>query len=280
MITLRERLTGVSRALAALPSLAYALIYVLLIPAFALVYYVFRNDFYHSTVQYEQSMNDDANQILLSLSKEIRDTFKTTHNSEQVAVHGWTVDSNSFSSYSLKVAEGEVSFALEVKLVKQGNFYHEAHLLPRIKYLLRERLAVLPPGANDWIDEKLIKLDSLSLAIISGDKVKEIDLARTIFPYNYETFGPDVIVMPIPRELDTKIRGFVSGTRGFPSELSGSFVRMFYLSAVTITTLGYGDILPLTTRSRILISLEAILGIVVAGLFLNALAHERNTISV
>lgn len=41
---------------------------------------------------------------------------------------------------------------------------------------------------------------------------------------------------------------------------------------MTITTVGYGDTIPLTTTARILTAIEAIAGWVLAGLFLNALA--------
>jgi hypothetical protein len=47
---------------------------------------------------------------------------------------------------------------------------------------------------------------------------------------------------------------------------------MLYLSSVTITTLGYGDIVPVTCSARMLIASEAILGVILAGLFLNSLA--------
>ena len=43
-----------------------------------------------------------------------------------------------------------------------------------------------------------------------------------------------------------------------PSEL---FATMTYLSYVTLTTLGYGDILPLDGAAHTLASLEAIVGI-------------------
>ena len=49
-------------------------------------------------------------------------------------------------------------------------------------------------------------------------------------------------------------------------------LRMLYLSAITITTLGFGDITPVSESARMSIALEAVLGIVVIGLFLNSLA--------
>ena len=62
--------------------------------------------------------------------------------------------------------------------------------------------------------------------------------------------------------------------RGDPKYASGLCVRMFYLSAVTITTLGYGDITPVTSIARFLVSMEAIAGVVLVGFFLNAIARK------
>ena len=49
---------------------------------------------------------------------------------------------------------------------------------------------------------------------------------------------------------------------------------MLYFSAVVITTLGLGDIVPLTDWARSLVAAEAVLGIVFAGLFINAAASR------
>lgn len=61
-----------------------------------------------------------------------------------------------------------------------------------------------------------------------------------------------------------------------PADLSGRFWRMLYLSTITITTTGYGDIVPITNIARVLVAVEAMSGVVVAGLFLNAVVQERN----
>ncbi|MDP0589467.1 MAG: potassium channel family protein, partial [Candidatus Endonucleobacter bathymodioli] len=49
----------------------------------------------------------------------------------------------------------------------------------------------------------------------------------------------------------------------------------FYFSAVTITTLGYGDIIPVGSFTQILVAIESILGLTLIGLFLNALSHKH-----
>ena len=42
------------------------------------------------------------------------------------------------------------------------------------------------------------------------------------------------------------------------------------LSAVTVTTLGFGDVTPVTGAARAVVALEAVLGLVMIGLFVNA----------
>jgi Ion channel len=45
---------------------------------------------------------------------------------------------------------------------------------------------------------------------------------------------------------------------------------MIYLSAVVQTTLSFGDLVPMTTAARIVVAIQAIFGIAIAGFFLNA----------
>lgn len=52
-----------------------------------------------------------------------------------------------------------------------------------------------------------------------------------------------------------------------------SFVQSIYFSVVTITTLGYGDIVPVNDAARILTALEALLGLLFIGLYLNSIAY-------
>ncbi|MBD1366991.1 two pore domain potassium channel family protein [Mucilaginibacter sp. ZT4R22] len=52
--------------------------------------------------------------------------------------------------------------------------------------------------------------------------------------------------------------------------INDSLKRMIYFSAVTISTIGYGDIVPIDDNLRLLVGFEAILGIVFIGLFINS----------
>ena len=50
-----------------------------------------------------------------------------------------------------------------------------------------------------------------------------------------------------------------------------SSIDFLYFSAVTITTLGYGDILPNSNIVRLLVMMEALFGVFFAGIFVSSL---------
>jgi hypothetical protein len=72
--------------------------------------------------------------------------------------------------------------------------------------------------------------------------------------YNYNYLIPEV--------LKPTLFSYLMSIDGLPD---GLFLRMLYMSTVTATTLGYGDILPVTTVSRALIALESVLGLILIG---------------
>ena len=73
---------------------------------------------------------------------------------------------------------------------------------------------------------------------------------------------------------DAVIFHLTNAANGNPEEASGLYIRMCYLSAVTITTLGFGDITPVNSWARALVGTEAVFGVVLVGLFLNAVAQK------
>lgn len=54
-----------------------------------------------------------------------------------------------------------------------------------------------------------------------------------------------------------------------------SFGEALYFSIVTITTLGFGDVAPSDGTGRLLVCLEAIIGVIIVGLFLNAISARQ-----
>lgn len=53
------------------------------------------------------------------------------------------------------------------------------------------------------------------------------------------------------------------------------FLEAMYFSTITVTTTGFGDITPTNTFTRAFVMIEATIGVVSAGLFLNAITYQR-----
>ena len=75
---------------------------------------------------------------------------------------------------------------------------------------------------------------------------------------------------------DNRLSRLLAGWEGNPRGLSGFFVRMLYFSTITMTTVGFGDIIPLSGLARLIAGVEAVVGWLVAGLFLNAVAWHAS----
>ena len=86
--------------------------------------------------------------------------------------------------------------------------------------------------------------------------------------------NPDTSVLWMPPSTADAINRLSAAGVGDPKEASGLYIRMCYFSAIIITTLGFGDISPVTTDARVFVGAEAVLGVVIIGLFLNAVAQE------
>lgn len=77
-------------------------------------------------------------------------------------------------------------------------------------------------------------------------------------------------------EFVALFQSWYSAMRGVPSKENGLWVRMFYLSVVTSTTLGFGDIVPLTSWARFWVGLQSVLGLVTMGGFISTSIQKRS----
>jgi hypothetical protein len=98
-------------------------------------------------------------------------------------------------------------------------------------------------------------------------------ISRWLPPGETETNAAQSVVY-LPYSTAQIVYHLTGAANGNPKEASGLLIRMCYLSAVTITTLGFGDITPVSSIARALVGFEAVLGVVLIGLFLNAVAQK------
>jgi hypothetical protein len=112
--------------------------------------------------------------------------------------------------------------------------------------------------------------------IVAGGRPGEAVRGDTlIFSGVFERFS-DLLFLKVTEDEYARLARFAREYNGISSAIGGNPWRMLYLSVVVITTLGLGDIVPLTGWARTLVGCEAVSGILFAGLFLNALAYRAS----
>lgn len=268
-----QRLKNISTAVGRIPSMGYALIYLLCIPIFALAYTSMPNNFYHSTVQFEKSLDKDAQVILHKIKNEIIAGFKEAHGDYIASDGNWKIWISNIDVHSLKPEESQTKFSIHFKLFGINKLQGvESGVTASVLLETKPTIGTLFGNKGEMRFYKKITIEYPKSFVVEPS---------FIFPLTFKTNqrsknkNRKETWFPMTLDLNNEIIAFYKATKGFPIKASGSFSRMFYFSAVTITTLGYGDIVPISNTSRILVSLESILGIVLIGLFLNSLSSEH-----
>ncbi|HEV2757135.1 MAG TPA: potassium channel family protein [Actinomycetota bacterium] len=249
------------------------------IPGFAVAYLAVAEQFHHSTARFERSVADEADAILDQIETEIIDGYVAKSGSDHLVLD------DAFPLYGDQYP-GRLHIAgiKAIRLSTRG---------PTLRVHLRAGMT--PIGEPTPVVRGSFGLalafnanNALARSVSPNGVVTHhtaVRLVRTsvniplskLLPAAASVSGPRSRsgIYPMSAALGERIEGFWAATRGFPSETRGSYLRMLYLSAVTITTLGYGDIVPTGDTARALVGSEAVAGIILIGLFLNSTLQGR-----
>jgi hypothetical protein len=258
----------------------WACCYLGLVPAFGLIYSVLGSAFTQTTALKERgALNRDATRLLGELKRRV--VAQRIHGSTVRASDGWTTDLSECDFLSIgQPPEPQIlGDGLELHIKCTAARHYNGQRVDA-EYIIRAvvSLAIERFSDPDVVAHQVRLQDPLGGTDLAGLKVPR-PLAAELF---FDLIGSTVIdsadlptrtvgSLSLPYQLETQFDRFYRSLTGDPNAFSHSFIRMTYFSAETITTLGFGDIMPTTDRSRVLVAIEAMFGVVVAGLFLNSL---------
>jgi Ion channel len=274
MITQLARL---SHALASIPSLVYGLLYLSLVPLFAYVYSRLpHKSFHHATIQYEESVGLTERELRNELTAVLSRNLERGLGPDRM-LEGWKVAAPRLGN--LEIGSNDVTTRLYSWLSFGGTPIRLA-----IQLQCNVRFNLHPIFIRDDKDFKQVGVDesefSASLQRIRSrtPNTPPLDDHRLLqiffLPLEQESrTPPEGFGLAIPSSLSRKFEEYADALNGFPTMLKGHFLRMLYLSAVTITT-SFGDILPITGTARTLVTIQSMAGVVIIGLFLNSLAYQ------
>ena len=250
---------------ARVPAMFFLISYVAIIPVFALYYSSVAAEFYHSTAKYEADILGDGSLVRQDLEAAVRDQFVTANGGNTKEVDGWLLDITQFSISKASFQDGRLYFQAYMRFSSDNGIMIGG---PRVFYVdAGPSFVVGWPGAEDRTVVKIPQSDEEGHWPVPDSEIfstTEVGLAQTARG-----------AIAISSELQERITSLKDSFDGFPARSSGAFGRLLYFSAVTQTTLGFGDIVPISDRTRLLVGIQSVLGIILIGLFLNSLAGAR-----
>jgi hypothetical protein len=253
-------------------SFKLAICYFSVIPIFACIYYFsLPNDFYHPNLKFEKNFILDEKYLINEITQQIIKTIRNANGDKKPIYRQDILETDKILIIYSEVNGKELTLETRVTLSHPSGTSFFKYIT--IKLPLYDELSPFYLIYDESMDSSLhndrllrVKIEDLSRY---DDKKQLIEI---IFPTSHPF---DALVMPINDKLDKMIINYYKGLQGNACNISGNFMRMFYFSTVTITTLGYGDIVPLSTAARTWVSIESILGMVLIGLFLNSLKKPK-----
>lgn len=259
-------------------SIKFILLYLFTVLLFAIIYTSIVNQFYHSTSKYENILNSELMTIENEVNYSITDNFREYHKSSVIYLDenkNWIFCIDDLEIKKVNLNVDELIFDISVLVRNMSDF--------ETKYTTTFYFKV---NREDKIDKEgyVYRLGKISFKDNTTyiPELRNINFSQLFYLENGNV-KKEQIGLKLSHKLEKNINEFIDSTDGLPSRNIGNsiarfklyFPRMLYLSMVTITTLGYGDIVPLTNTARILIGVESTLGIIIMGWFVNSKVNSK-----
>lgn len=268
------------------PPVIYVGLYFLLIPFFTMIYLSNSDGLYQSTVAQEGTIELHEKRIKACFEEYL--SYGSQFLSKKQA--GVQLDSQDFiyHEFDIEIQEKrgiKLSFVFEIicldshvvtiNNLKRYEILSTGEVSAVMPYFQLADIGKFVPKPIPLFIEHKITHKKINPIIEQKENNKESLTAISPCPKAVGNSYQLEIAGDARRELVSNLKQYAQAVEGTPTSLGSNIIRMIYFSTITITTLGYGDIVPLTNTTRILVSLESFLGVILIGLFLNSLSPRK-----
>ena len=238
---------------------AWGMLYLVMILVFAVIYSNTANSFYETTATHEPFYLDNQTYVAQAIADAVGRDIESQAEQDNIR------PGNSGGAYYLRATANETDILATVGFTTNSKSGDVAVQIDIPEYNI-------PSAAN--------AVDGLAFLHYSLGSTTHMDVESGRGPGSQlfkEYTDSDVDhTLPVTLVELIHVQQFSDAAQGLVGGLPDQFSRMLYFSAVTATTLGFGDIAPVTFVSRSLVTAEAVLEVVIIGMFLNSLARRRS----
>ncbi len=258
----------------------YAAVYAFIILAFAGVFTPMSGQFYHSTIAFEPETKRFEKSVEDKLTRDIKRNISPK--SPKTAVIGpWNINQVWIYDIGLR---GEWVVA---RVYLYGISAYAKRFTATLDLRISAEGSVNTPIFKPTLDEKgqfkittghpiyYVRKAEITVLDVHTDGAPGLPIEPSeIFPCRSYPDGFSTLCIEAEEDLDRDIQSLVHLLSGQPDPGAGAFWRMLYFSVSTITTLGFGDIVPVTPSARGLVTFEAFLGPLLLGFFLAVIGSK------
>lgn len=251
-------------------SMRYLYSYVVLVSFFTYLYVTNIDGFYFFSLKHEKETQDIEHSIAEELKISISQNLSNQINSDFIQTQSHRFNLENITIYDLSISEVEkdlltgliqyqVSFKFALKGKKRNDI--EKEITIPMSEIIYERFK------TNFIFQNNTENCKINLRIKDMPFSNFSELLK-----DYNISNANYLELDVERKIFDNITALQKINKGFPA--TDISFRMFYFSVVTVTTLGYGDIIPISRFTRNLVTLESIFGVILIGAFLNSLKNK------
>ena len=252
--------------------LKFLVLYIAFIPSFAFVYYNMTGEFYAPFAKLERPAIFQVDELSFAIRDQIRSQLQQMKKTPFYR-------SVYFDELYVNVGQFEMgenaSFEFELAVGLRSSEKVGWAFLPTLK------VRIEPKGWLIHLDRE--EVHGFRAHLLERHEIDETpeEIRTAAFDAIFKLPGLDVGLLRTPPQLERAYNRLIVGFKGDPTAFEDSYLRMLYFSATAIMTIGFGDIIPISNRARLLVMLEALCGLITLGFFLNGMASRlsgnRNT---
>jgi hypothetical protein len=254
--------------------LIYLIVYLAMIPVFATGYYLMPPGLYAPYARFEAGAATDALNLGKTFEGAIRRSLALKKDGA-VVVSGWKLRPETLNIQGISSSDGSaLTFVLRA-FFRGEDTATERHFFIGLPVSLQADVNIVvgkDPQRPDYFMRPLeTTVEKHAADIRAFEEAAFREMLRS-----YEEPSLLVPALMLQPNEEVELRRYFEGAKGNAVAISGAWWRTVYFSSIVITTVGFGDIVPITPLARMLVAFEAVLGIALAGLFLNAIAYRAS----